>query len=130
MPFYKHLGLRLTKLSRERAEMRVRVTDRLTQGAGVAHGGVAAALIDSAVGLALCTTLKPEEVITTVEMKVNFTAPAKPGLLRANARIIQRGKRIAVGEAEVRDRNRILVAKGFVTYIILGDPHRRVLGVS
>jgi uncharacterized protein (TIGR00369 family) len=130
MPFYRHLGMRLTKLSRGRAEMQVQVTGRLTQDAGVAHGGVAATLIDSAVGLAVCTMLKPEEVTTTVEMKVNFTAPAIPGLLRASARIIQRGKRIAVGEAEVRDRNRTLVAKGLATYIILGKAQRPVLSVS
>jgi len=127
MPFYKHMGMRLTKLSSGRAEMRVQVTARLTQGAGVAHGGVAAALIDSTVGLALCTMLKPQEVTTTVEMKVNFTAPANPGLLRANARIVQRGKRIAVGEAQVRDTKRSLVAQGLVTYIILENPQRRAL---
>jgi uncharacterized protein (TIGR00369 family) len=119
MPFYNHLGIHLTKLGAGRAEIRVKVTKRLTQDAGVAHGGVAAALIDSAVGLALCTMLHAGESITTVELKVNFTAPAQLGLLKASGRIIHRGRRIAVGEGEVKDRKRRLIAKGLVTYIIL-----------
>ena len=119
MPFYNHLGIHLTGLGPGSAEIRVKVTKRLTQGAGVAHGGVAAALIDSAVGLALCTMLGAEEFITTVELKVNFTAPAQLGLLKASGRIIHKGRRIAVGEAEVKDQKRRLIAKGLVTYIIL-----------
>jgi len=119
MPFYNHLGIHLTRLGTGRAEIRVKVTKRLTQDAGVAHGGVAAALIDSAVGLALCTMLHAEESITTVELKVNFTAPAHLGLLKASGRIIHRGRRIAVGEGEVKDQKRRLIAKGLVTYIIL-----------
>lgn len=110
--------------------MRLRVAKRLTQDAGVAHGGVAAALVDSAVGLALCTLVKSRELITTVELKVNFIAPAKPGVLRAQGRILHKGKRVAVGEAVVRDDSRTLVAKGLVTYIILGDRRRRTLDVS
>ncbi len=110
--------------------MRVNVRKQLTQDAGVAHGGVAAALIDSAVGLALCTMLNSQEIITTVELKVNFTAPAKPGVLRVAAKIVHKGKRIAVGEAEVRGKMGTLIAKGLVTYIILGDRSQRVLDVS
>ena len=100
--------------------MKVMVTRGLTQDAGVAHGGVAASLIDSVVGLAVCTMLDRQELITTVEMKVNFIAPAKLGLLTATGKIIHKGKRIAVGDAEVRDSKKRLVAKGLVTYIILG----------
>jgi len=119
MPFYNHLGMHLTRLGTGRAEIRINVTRRLTQDAGVAHGGVAAALIDSAVGLALYTMLDAEEFITTVELKVNFTAPAQLGLLKASGQIIHKGKRIAVGEAEVKDQKKRLIAKGLVTYIIM-----------
>lgn len=122
--------MHLTKLGKGRAEMRVKVMNQLTQDAGVAHGGVVAALIDSAVGLALCTMLKSQELITTVELKVNFIAPAQPGFLKASGYILHKGKRIAVGEAEVRDQGRTLIAKGLVTYIILGKQRQRVLDVS
>lgn len=107
--------------------MRLLVRRELTQGVGVAHGGVAASLIDSVVGLALCTMLRGRELITTVELKVNFIAPAKLGLLRARGKILHKGKRIAVGEAEVRDRKGLLIAKGLLTYMILGDRRKRAL---
>ena len=124
MPFYRHMGITLTKLGLGSSEIRVNVTKGLTQSAGFAHGGVAASLVDSAVGLALCTLLRYRESITTIELKVNFVAPAKPGLLKAKGRIIQRGKRIAVGESEVKDRRGKLIAKGLVTYMILKGRER------
>lgn len=121
MPFYRHMGISLRKLGPGQAEIRLNVAKRLTQNAGVAHGGVAAALIDSAVGLALCTLLKSHELITTVELKVNFIAPANLGSLKALGKIIHRGKRIAVGEAQVIDEKGKLIAKGLVTYLIMGN---------
>jgi len=130
MPFYRHLGIDLMNLSWGRSKIRVKVRRELTQDAGVAHGGVAAALVDSAVGLALCTMLASEEFIITVELKVNFIAPAKPGTLTATGKIVHKGKRIAVGEAEVRDAKRTLIAKGLATYIILGNRHRRTVTFS
>jgi len=60
MPFYGHLDIRLVGLRRGRSELRLKVTRSLIQGSAMAHGGVAASLIDSAVGLALCTLIEPE----------------------------------------------------------------------
>jgi uncharacterized protein (TIGR00369 family) len=91
----------------------------LTQQAGFAHGGVSAALIDSAVGLALCTMIEHGSAITTINLQVNFLAPAKPGSLTARGRIIHRGKRTAVGDCQVVDKDGNLVSKGTATYLIL-----------
>jgi uncharacterized protein (TIGR00369 family) len=124
MPFYRHMGITLTKLRLGTSEINIRVTKGLTQSAGFAHGGVAASLVDSAVGLALCTLLQPRESITTIELKVNFVAPAKPGLLKAKGWTIHKGKRIAVGESEVKDQQGKLIAKGLVTYMILTNRRR------
>jgi acyl-CoA thioesterase len=91
----------------------------LTQQAGFAHGGVSASLIDSAVGLALCTMIDHGSVITTINLQVNFLAPAKPGSLTARGRIIHKGKRTAVGDCQVSDEDGKLVSKGTATYLIL-----------
>ena len=130
MPFYRHLGITLTDVGWGRVEIQVIVGRRLTQSVGFAHGGVAASLIDSAVGLALCTTLDPEVLITTVDLNVNFIAPARLGVLRTRGKIIHKGKRIAVGDAEVRDEKDRLISKGSATYMILGKSARRVLDLS
>lgn len=125
MPFYKYMGIRLTELSWGRSEIRLRVGRGLTQNAGFAHGGVSAALIDSAVGLALCTMIDRADWITTINLEVNFLAPAKPGILACRGEIIHRGRRVAFGDAKVTDQNGKLVSKGSVTYMILDGVNRR-----
>jgi acyl-CoA thioesterase len=121
MPFYRFMGIRLAGLGWGRSEIRLKVGRGLTQNAGVAHGGVSAALIDSAVGLALCTMIDQTNSIRTIDLQVNFLAPAKPGSLTARGRIIHKGKRTAVGDCQVTDEARKLVSKGTATYLILED---------
>jgi len=119
MPFYRFMGIRLTKLGQGRSEIRMEVYRGLTQQAGFAHGGVSASLIDSAVGLALCTMIDRESAIRTIDLQVIFLAPAKPGSLTARGRIIHKGKRTGVGECQVTDEAGKLVSKGTATYLIL-----------
>ena len=119
MPFYRSLGIHLTNLGRGSAEIKIRVVKRLTQRAGVAHGGVSAALVDSAVGLALCTIIDRGSAIRTISLQVNFLAPAKPGSLTARGAIVHSGKQTAVGECRVTDEDGKLVSNGTATYMIL-----------
>ena len=121
MPFYRFMGIRLVGVGWGRSEIRLKVGRGLTQNAGFAHGGVSAALIDSAVGLALCTMIDSKSSIRTIDLHVNFLAPARPGSLTARGRIIHRGKRTAVGDCEFTDEARKLVSKGTATYLILED---------
>jgi uncharacterized protein (TIGR00369 family) len=119
MPFYRFMGIRITKLGQGRSEIRMKVGRELTQQAGFAHGGISASLIDSAVGIAACTMIEPGSAITTIDLQVNFLAPAKPGTLTARGRIIHKGKRTAVGDCLVADETGKLVSKGTATYLIL-----------
>ncbi len=130
LPFYKHLGITLTDISWGHAQMQLKVKRELTQSAGSAHGGVMASMIDSVVGIALYTMLTSEDHITTIELKVNFIAPAKPGMLKAHGRIISKGKRIAVGDADVRDDRGTLIAKGLVTYMIMANQGQRFRSIK
>jgi acyl-CoA thioesterase len=57
--------------------------------------------------------------ITTIDLQVNFLAPAKPGFLTARGRIVHKGKRTAVGDCQVADKGGKLVSKGTATYLIL-----------
>jgi len=58
-------------------------------------------------------------VITTINLQVNFLAPAKPGSLTARGKIVHKGKRTAVGDCQVADEGGKLVSKGTATYLIL-----------
>jgi len=99
----------------------MKVGKEVTQLAGFAHGGVSAALIDSAVGLAICTMIDQRSEITTIDLQVNFLAPADPGSLTARGRVVHKGKRTAVGDCKVTDQHGKLVSRGTATYLILDN---------
>jgi acyl-CoA thioesterase len=63
--------------------------------------------------------LKEGEGTTTIELKVNFLAAAEKGELTGTAKIISAGRRLMVGEMEVRDQDGKLIAQGLGTYMVL-----------
>ncbi|MFQ5723373.1 MAG: PaaI family thioesterase [Terriglobia bacterium] len=115
------LGMKLAKLSPGRATLTLDARPRHSHPQGI-HGGVLAALADTALAMALFTRLPAGAWISTVEMKINFLSPHQRGRLRADARLLRVGKRWAVGEVEIRSASsRGLVAKSLLTYAI--RPH-------
>jgi uncharacterized protein (TIGR00369 family) len=87
---------------------------------GVVHGGFAATLLDSALGCAVHTTLKPGFAYTTVELKVNYVRPLlmSTGPVEAEGKIIHVGSRLATAEARVTDATGKLYAHGSTTCMI------------
>lgn len=109
------LGLKLVKLSPGRAVLLLTTRPQHSHPQGV-HGGVLAALADTALAMALLTRLPLGVRIATVEMKINYLTTHQRGRLRCEARVLRLGKRLAVGEAEIRNAGRELVAKSLLTY--------------
>jgi acyl-CoA thioesterase len=69
--------------------------------------------------MALIGLLNKDETISTLEMKINFLKPLKGGEIVAEAKIVHRGTMTAIGDVEVRDQDKNLVAKGLATYAIV-----------
>ena len=69
------------------------------------HGGFAATLLDSALGCAIFSTLAKGETWTTLELKLNFVRALSKdtGPVRAEGRIIHRGRSVATSEGDLRD---------------------------
>lgn len=90
---------------------------------GTVHGGWALTLIDSAAGCAALTLLPAGVGYTTVETKANFTRPIKEdtGRVRAEARVVGRGRQIMSAEARVLDSDGRILAHGTSTLIVLGN---------
>lgn len=91
---------------------------------GVVHGGVAATLLDSAMGCAVHSTLPPGAGYTTLEIKVNFVRAmtAETGRVRCEAKLIHLGGRTATAEGRVVDEAGKLYAHGTTTCLILRPP--------
>lgn len=77
--------------------------DHLLNPMGFVHGGFAATLLDSAMGVAVHTTLDAGMGFTTIELKINYTRAILPtsGRLRAEGNLIHRGRRIATSEGRL-----------------------------
>jgi uncharacterized protein (TIGR00369 family) len=116
-PFPAHLGITIESLETGCARLSLRFRQELTQGTGIIHGGAITALCDTAVAVAIFTMLEEAEKILTVELSVNFLAPAGGDIL-ATARILRKGHRTAVGEVDVIGADGALAAKALVTYYI------------
>jgi len=75
--------------------------------------------------MALIGLVDRDETFTTVEMKINFLKPFDTGEMMAEARIVHKGARTALGDVEVRNGDGVLIAKGLATYMILKKEERR-----
>ena len=88
---------------------------------GVVHGGLAATLLDSAMGCAVHSTLPAGSGYTTLEIKVNFirAMTAETGRVRCEANVVHAGARTATAEGRVIDEAGKLYAHGTTTCLIL-----------
>jgi uncharacterized protein (TIGR00369 family) len=108
----------------EAAEGRVIVAaepgDAHLNPAGTVHGGFAATLLDSCMGLAVQTTLEKGVAQTTVEFKITLIRPITPetGLIRAEGIVLNRGRRIGTAEGRITDRQGRLLVHGTTTCLI------------
>jgi uncharacterized protein (TIGR00369 family) len=88
---------------------------------GQVHGGWACTLLDSAMGSAVMSTLPAGVAYATAQLNVNLTRAIliDTGHVRAEARIVHRGKRMATAEGTLRDAKGALLAHGTTTCMIL-----------
>ena len=88
--------------------------------AGTVHGGLAATLLDSCMGLAIQSTLEKGIGQTTVEFKISLVRPITPetGLIRAEGVVMSRGHRIGTAEGRLTDGKGRLLAHGTTTCLI------------
>jgi len=119
IPFNMLLGVRLTRLHRDGVTIECELRHELTNSAGVAHGGVAAALADVAVGMAINRHFGGKRPITTVEMKVNYFRPAAEGHIFARSRLLRIGSTLCVGSVDLTDAQGDAIGTALVTYMFL-----------
>jgi uncharacterized protein (TIGR00369 family) len=85
---------------------------------GQVQGGMLAAMLDSTVGCAAVAGLGGQSV-ATLTMHVSFLRPAAVGTIRAQGRIVHRGRSTVFADAELRDASGEIVATASGTLRIL-----------
>lgn len=116
----KLMGFRFAEVSEGYAVLTVVPDERHYNGIGIAHGGLAATLLDSATGCAINTMMPAGRIFTTLEMKINYVRPirADAGTVRCEARVIHVGSRTAYAEGRVLDEQGKLYAHGTATCML------------
>jgi uncharacterized protein (TIGR00369 family) len=114
----KQLGFVIDKAERGKVTLRMPVKALHKQVYGVVHGGVLAALADTAGGLATYMACPRGTRVATVEMKINFLEAVEAGTVVAEAEVVRRGRHIAVVDCDVRDDRGRLVTKALMTFFV------------
>jgi uncharacterized protein (TIGR00369 family) len=115
-PYHQWLGLKVVALHDDgieitatwREEWVVNVERRYT------HGGVLAALIDLGADWAMLKKLG--RAVPTIDMRVDYHAPAMPGDLTVHGKVVRMGSQFSTAEARVLDAQGKLLASGRGTY--------------
>ncbi|HXW50518.1 MAG TPA: PaaI family thioesterase [Candidatus Acidoferrales bacterium] len=90
---------------------------------GVAHGGFACTVLDSALGCAVTSLLPAGKSCTTIDLHVRFVRPitTDTGIVRCEARVLHLGKTLGTAEAELTDPAGKLLAHGTTACAILQE---------
>jgi len=88
--------------------------------AGSVHGGLAATLLDSCMGLAVWSAIAKGFGSTTLEFKISFVRPITPdaGQITAEGSVLTVGRRIGTAEGRLTDKTGRLLAHGTTTCLI------------
>ncbi len=121
MHFNEYIGIRVLERHDDGVTVECSIREELMNGAGVVHGGVAATVADSAMGIALWRHLERKYNIATIEMKINYLRPIVEGTIVAPAHLIKTGKRVCVGRVDVFDGEKNAIAVALLTYAILSE---------
>jgi uncharacterized protein (TIGR00369 family) len=121
-PFIRDLGLQLVDYGEGRCETRLELVERHLQQDGLAHAGVQATIADHTAGSAAATLIGIDQMVLTVEFKINLLRGADGHRLHCKAAVLKPGSRLSVVESEVyceKLGSKELVSKALVSLMIM-----------
>ena len=122
VPFNILLGMRLHRVHRDGITIDCKVRNDMRNSAGVAHGGIAAAMADAAVGVAIQRHFGGGRRITTVELKINYFLPVTEGRIFARSHLLRVGSTLCVGNVDLTDEHGRAIGTAIVTYMLINLP--------
>jgi len=119
-PYFELLSMKILDVGVGYSLLEIDLDQKHLQPFGYVHGGVFASIIDAAAFWAVYYEIEDQDTgITTVDLKLNYLAPAASGKMIAKGRQIKLGKTLGYADAEVTDDNGKILAHGTSTLILL-----------
>ena len=102
-PIAELLGMEVVEVESGRAVFALTPGQQHYNPIGLVHGGIAATLLDSAMGCAVHTTLEPGWGYGTLDLSTRFVRPilADTGRILCEGVVVHRGRRTATTEGRV-----------------------------
>ena len=118
---FQTLGIEPVSWGNSSAVLKMEVTERLHNGAGVLQGGFYTILGDEAIALAIHAELDAGENAATISETTDFLKGIKEGTVYASARITKKGRRVIFAEAEVHEGSvdGKLLSRTSASYLVL-----------
>jgi uncharacterized protein (TIGR00369 family) len=119
VPVARLIGFETKEITDGRAIVTLAAGPQHANPMGTLHGGILCDIADAAMGIAFASTLAPGESFTTVELKINFFRPVWEARLKAEGKVVRRGRSVGYVECEITDERNQLIAKAASTCLAL-----------
>lgn len=120
-PIAKLMDFELAEIREGHASLSVIPQEWHYNPIGMVHGGLAATILDTVVGISVHTTLDVGQAYTTVDLHVQYlrAMTAETGRVTATGEIVHRGRKIATAQGKVTDERGRTLATASTTCVIL-----------
>ncbi len=120
-PIANLIGMEMTEVDEGRVVFAAEPAEYQYNPLGTVHGGIAATLLNSAMGCAVQSMLPAGVGYTTIELKTNYlrAMTSRTGVVYCEGKIIFVGGRVATAEGRLTDASGKLYAHGTTTCILL-----------
>ena len=117
--FSRWMGLELISIDDGTSQLRLTLQPHHLNPGGIAHGGVVAAMLDVAAGLAHRSKLGPDATHVTVQLHINYMKAVGAGVVTARGVSLQTGRRVGYSEATLFDEDEQVLARASATFLIV-----------
>lgn len=118
-----YLGIELVRFEPGKLWCRATIREELLTPFGNAHGGVVAGIVDHITGVVVYPLMKRGQWAATTEVKLNYVAPVRAGVVETESTVLAMTNRSAVVRGELYFEGRLVcAAQGTLTIV---DPKPR-----
>jgi len=127
-PFERLLHMKIVEASGGKATLTMPFLLDFAQGAGLLHGGALVSLADTAVVMAIKSTLPPQTHFATISLQTRFLRPVRQGVITARAQVTDQTENILQGQATIFGEDGGVVLEFSSTFKIARD--RAIHGIE